>query len=155
VQLGPGFHGWCCTALADDRLSIQMPLMPGRMTYQFAYHLPDVDGKVGLLLTNTVKTDRVSIFVPDDGSAAQTTLVRAGPTDRSGPAALRMFQADNVPAGQAVGVVLAQVSVEAPAATQAKTGVSTKVWAGAAAGIVVVAGIGLVLFRRRSSSQLV
>ncbi len=124
IELVQGFHGWCCSALKDSTLQVQMPFMPGKMTYKFAYRVTPHDGVTDLRVTMPAECGRVAFFAPDDGTVIEPTLVKAAGADTSGAQRLTMFQAEKVPAGQIVGVVLKNpVPAAAPVATQtAKSG---------------------------------
>lgn len=117
ITLESGFHGWCCTAFADTNLRIQMPLMPGRFTYRFSYHVPFSQSGADLLIKAPTQTDQVAFFVPDDGSKADLTQVQFAANDTVEGTKIRLFRGVNIAPGQAAGLVLA--SLPAPAAPAA------------------------------------
>ncbi|HEX2837632.1 MAG TPA: hypothetical protein VHN77_05850 [Phycisphaerales bacterium] len=141
VELVQGFHGWCCSAMKDSALQVQMPFMPGKMTYKFAYRVTPKDGVLDLRVTMPVETARASFFVPDDGTKVEASGVAESGSDTSGAQRLTMFSADNVGASQMVGVVLrTPVQAAAPAPAPAKKGTSpTVLVVGGAAALVAVA----------------
>lgn len=106
VELVQGFHGWCCSAMKESTLQVQMPFMPGKMTYKFAYRVIPKDGVLDLRVSMPVGAARAAFFVPDDGSKVDPSLVTETGSDSSGAQRLRMYSADGVAAGQVVGVVL-------------------------------------------------
>lgn len=159
VELGPGFHGWCCTAVNDGRLNIQMPLMPGKMTYQFAYRLPIKEGRCDLRLTSPVKADHLAIFVPDDSSGATPTVLQAGPRDMTGDKPMRVFQGEGVMAQQVAGVVLTRAAATPASVTNAaaptraaeRGATTTQIGVAAIAALAVLAGIGTVIMKKRGA----
>lgn len=112
-ELVQGFHGWCCSEHTDRSLIVQMPLMPGKTTFKFAYLAPVVEGSLDLRVSSPAEVVRLSIFVPDDNSAARTELVTQLPSGAASTQSLRLFQGDHLPAGSTAGLVLT-----APAGTQ-------------------------------------
>lgn len=135
VELVQGFHGWCCSAMKDSTLQVQMPFMPGKMTYKFAYRVAPRDGMLDLRVTMPVETVRASFFVPDDGTKVETAGVSESGSDTSGAQRLTMFSADNVAALQTVGLVL-RTPVQAAAAPEAPPPKK-----GASPTVIVVGGV--------------
>lgn len=128
VELVQGFHGWCCSAMKDSTLQVQMPFMPGKMTYKFAYRVTPKDGVLDLRVAMPVETARASFFVPDDGTGVEPSGVSESGSDTSGAQRLTMFSADNVAASQVVGVVLrTPVQAAAPSPAPVKKGASPTV----------------------------
>lgn len=105
-ELVQGFHGWCCSEHADRSLTVQMPMMPGKTTFKFAYLAPVLEGTLDLRVSSPVEVVRLAAFVPDDGSAARAELLTQLPSDAASKQSLRMFQGDSLPAGATAGVVL-------------------------------------------------
>lgn len=144
VELVQGFHGWCCSAMKDSTLQVQMPFMPGKMTYKFAYRVTPRDGVLDLRFAMPVKADRTAVFVPDDGTKVETSVVVPSGSDTSGSQRLAMYAADNVPAGQVLGVALRLPVRAAPVASAPAQGdktVSTTVLA--VGGVAAVLAVGI------------
>ena len=93
VELVQGFHGWCCSTFATPTLTVQMPLMPGKMTYKFAYRVPIVGGAGDLRVRMPVSVGRLAMFVPREGTVIEP-LGTVESTANSNGSAMRMFQAD-------------------------------------------------------------
>jgi len=139
IQLIQGFHGWCCTAYETGQLRVQMPLMPGKATYRFAYEVPTPDGSADLRTAAPVGVDHAAYFVPESASLRDVTLLRESGTDTMGDQRVRMLQAQGVPGGQAVGLVLTGLNPPPPAAP-APGGISSSVLVGGVI-IAIVAGV--------------
>lgn len=106
IELVQGFHGWCCSATKDSTLQVQMPFMPGTMTYKFAYRLMPRGGVLDVRLAMPKDADRAAIFVPDDGTPVDAFVVTEAGVDTSGSQRLRMFEAKSIPANQSIGISL-------------------------------------------------
>ncbi len=144
VELVQGFHGWCCSAMRDRTLQVQMPFMPGKMTYKFAYRMAPTNGVLDLRVSMPVKADRTSVFVPDDGTKVQASVVVPAGSDTSGAQRLLMYAADNIPADQPVGVVIeppVAVAVAAPAPVATDRTARTTVLA--VGGMVAIVAVGI------------
>ncbi len=155
VHLDAGFHGWCCTTFQDGELAVQMPLMPGQTTYRFTYFIPTQPETVDLRFESPAPTDSVAVFVPDDGTAAEATILQLQGTEEMGTGRMRSYFASGVEGGQQAGVVLSSLK---PAATT--TGATTPAakdtpWLmiGIAIGIVVLGVLAVVMMRSRGSSR--
>lgn len=152
LQLASGFHGWCCTAYAEDVLRIQMPLMPGRMTYKFVYRVPEPGGKADLRIAAPVATDQVVFMLPPEAKFGEPSLVEPVPGGEAAGGA--MYQARAVSAGTPVGIVLTAatpVAAAKPEAAEARgRSAHLKIVGGAGAAAAAVAG--LVMFARRRMS---
>lgn len=148
-NLENGFHGWCCTSYADGGLHVQMPLMPGRMTYRFSYIVPIVEGSADLRFSSVVATDMATVVVPDDGAGLEAAAVEPAGTENVQGARVRRFNAARVEAGKPVGVLLtgmgSAAAVSGPAPEAAK---GLPVWVMTGAGVAVVACLGLIGWRR-------
>lgn len=155
VHLDHGFHGWCCTTFEGGELAVQMPLMPGRTNYQYSYFVPVEGGRANIAFASPAPTERVTVFVPADGSAGATPegLDDLGIQGSSaGP--VRMYQAQGLTGGQQVGIVLAGFAT--PASTPAlptpagSSQGSLWVWIGIGGGLVIIILAAFVLVRRPS-----
>lgn len=125
VSLVQGFHGWCCSALKGRTLSVQMPLMPGQMTYKFVYRVPMRSEGTPIEVAMPVPAGRIAVLLPDDGTRAESTTLIEGPASGVGAARLRMYEAKHVDAGREVGVRLLPPAREASVDTNARAGAST------------------------------
>lgn len=151
LELVQGFHGWCCTEYAPGTLRIQMPLMPGRMTYKFAYLSPAVDGVVDVRVSAPVKTVQEAVFVPAEGAGVRAEGVEEVANEAAAKQSLRMFRGGGIGAGTAAGVVL---TLEAPAATATPdAGVSPAVRWGVSVGAGAVLAAGAWWWLQRSKAS--
>jgi len=151
IDLGAGFHGWCCTAYAGGTLNIQMPLMPGRMTYKFAYRVPESPGGADLRVAAPAPMDQVVFMLADDGTAAQPTVVQPF-APGTVPAGGRMFQASAVAPNTPAGVVLASLPSTQPLSQARGMSAHAKIITGAVAGLVLIGGV-IMLAVRRSAAK--
>lgn len=143
IQLIQGFHGWCCTAYESGELRVQMPLMPGKATYRFAYEVPITEGAVDLRSAAPVVVDHAAYFVPEAVSLGELALLREAGTDTMGDQRVRLLQAQGVPGGQAVGLVLTGLATAPPPLpAKAPGGVSSPMVIG---GVVVAVVVGVII----------
>ncbi len=140
VELVQGFHGWCCSAMKGSTLQVQMPFMPGKMTYKFAYRVTPKDGVLDLRVAMPREAGSAAFFVPDDGTKLEPALVTEAGADTSGAQRLKMFEAKAVPANQVVGLVvrMPDKAVVVSAERTEKTGVP--VWVLAGGGVAAAVG---------------
>lgn len=137
-ELVQGFHGWCCTAFSQGSLRVQMPLMPGKMTYKFAYLSPVVDGTVDVRVSAPVRTTQAAVFVPRDGATARAEGIEESANEAAARQSLRMFRGDGIAPGTTTGVVLTMASPESEA-PPTESGVSPAFrWSAS-----ILAGVGL------------
>lgn len=110
VSLESGFHGWCCTALSDRTITVQMPLMPGEATYRFSYKVDSPAGRAELLFAAPVRCEHLALFVSGGGATVEPRGVApaALPPSSESPG-MRMYQGDGLAAGTQVGMLLANV----------------------------------------------
>ncbi|MBL9120839.1 MAG: hypothetical protein JNL80_13090 [Phycisphaerae bacterium] len=64
VQLGRGFHKWCCSTLIGDKLVNHLPLMPDTSEMMFSYLVPAKDGTVTLDITAPSTVDATMVVTP-------------------------------------------------------------------------------------------
>ncbi len=105
VQLQGGFHE-CCTQLDHGRLTSSMPLKPGSEQYRYSYMVPIVDGKATLTFSAELPTQRVTVFIPDDGTTVTASGVSDAGSMTMGRSSSRLYKAEEVPAGQAITLTI-------------------------------------------------
>lgn len=150
-ELVQGFHGWCCSEHSDRSLIVQMPLMPGKTTFKFAYLAPVVEGVLDLRVTSPAEVVRLAIFVPDDNSAARAEFVTQLPSGAASTQSLRMFQGDHLPAGSTAGVVL--TAPAGPESTRSPEATSNRSIALiAATAVAITSGVLFFWFLRRKAA---
>jgi hypothetical protein len=64
VQLGKGFHDWCCTTRTDNGLVNHLPLMPSGAEMNYSYVVPAKGSEVTLDIKAPAATDHLMIIVP-------------------------------------------------------------------------------------------
>ena len=153
VHLDAGFHGWCCTTFQDRELAVQMPLMPGQTTYRFTYFIPTQPETVDLRFEAPAPTDSVAVFVPDDGTAAEATILELQGTEDMGSGRMRSYFASGVEGGQEAGVVLSSLKSATTTTGAATPAAKNTPWLmiGIAGGIVVLGVLAVVMMRSRGS----
>lgn len=160
VELLQGFHGWCCSAYKPPELAIQMPMMPGQMTYRFAYKIPVRSGASDLRFASGAPSDRVVVIVPATGmEPSGVGLERVG-VETVGDVQIARFEGTAVELGASVGLTLTSVQpLAAPPTTQAasmpapkesRKGMPLSVWI---AMLLVVFGGGIVAARKARSAK--
>lgn len=112
VQLQQGFHGWCCTAFKGTELNIQMPLMPGKTTYQFAYTVTADGNKIDLRVQAPAVVEHAAVYVSPKDTVAQAVQLTLKGTETIDNQPAQLYQASDVKAGEAMGIVLATASTE-------------------------------------------
>lgn len=142
VHLDAGFHGWCCTQFADRELTVQMPLMPGRVSYRFSYIVPAASGREELEFGARGPCDHALLLTPESAGEVELLGVEAAPPEASKEMpGFRVFQAANVAKGAFFGVSMNSVALATPAA---ETG-GRPSWllpvAGGGVGAIVIAGV--------------
>ena len=110
VHLVRGFHGWCCTSLKGRELAVQMPLMPGRATFEYSYHVPVQSGRAGVEIGADARIDSAVFIVPDDGTKVEAVGVQEMEPQEMGDFRARMYQAQGIESGQDAGIVLAGIT---------------------------------------------
>lgn len=64
VQLGKGFHDWCCTTKTDEELINHLPLMPTGAELSYSYVIPASDGRATVDIVAPAPTDHTMVIVP-------------------------------------------------------------------------------------------
>jgi len=147
VQLGAGFHGWCCTAMESGRLQSNMPLVPGRSEYSFSYLVPGRSGTAQLDITATAPTDHMMVIVPEDISITEPDSLVLGGTDMIAETQIRYYTASAWKPGQTARVELTGLSSLAAPAEAEPAASSAKVIAIIGGALIVFVGAAI-LFRR-------
>lgn len=147
IQLEQGFHGWCCTSIKGSELNIQMPLMPGKMTYQFAYSVPAKEGKVDLRMSAPAPIEHAAVYVPEQEQVAETTILAAAGSEMVAGQSSRLYQAMSLKAGDTAGLVVLAPAVAAPVQSSASSN-PTVFWTSIVGGVLAVGLVGFVFARR-------
>lgn len=145
VELEGGFHGWCCTALKERALTIQMPLMPGKMAYRFAYRLPTTGSAADVRVSAAAPCQELVFMIPDDGSRAELVGLEAAGTQTIQDTRVLKFQARNVAASGVAGMRLTGLTFpQAPAAPGAATA-SRRPWLNGSGPLYTAVGVGVLI----------
>ncbi len=152
VQLEQGFHGWCCTAYKGSELNIQMPLMPGRMTYQFGYAVAAKDGALDLRVVAPAAIEHAAVYLADKESVVRTTALAESGTEMIDGKLAHLYTAEGLKAGDSMGVVLAALAAK-PVVHAAATDRSMT-WMGIGGGVLAAAVGGFVVLRMMRKQAL-
>jgi hypothetical protein len=140
VQLTSGFHGWCCTKYAGSELSVWMPLMPGKSSFEFSYEVPFASASRTLNFAAQALTENLVIFVGEGAELASVDdgLVVVEAAGQHG----RLVQGQGLIAGVRPGIVLTSLNSGSP---PSQRGSSSMLWtlAAGSAGLLAAAGIWL------------
>ncbi len=146
------------TEFVDGRLISRAALLPGTSQYQIGYVVPIVGGKATIEVHSPAATSQLVLLVPDDGSKATVTGLEEGESMEMGPMKVRMYNAQDIKAGQKVGVALSGLSETAPPATpsppaKAAAGSLPQTIALVGGGVVLVGGLAMVCLKRARISS--
>jgi len=142
VELGGGFHGWCCTTMDDSGLmSVQMPMMPGQAQFRFSYTLPVTSATADLLVGAPVPIDHMIAFIADDGTQVIPDGMKDAGVQAMGSSSVHMYQADDVLPGKMAGLSFAGLTMGADLAAVSDTNSNIKLYAAIGGGLVLLAGV--------------
>lgn len=117
VGLEFGFHGWCCTSIKDNRLIVQMPLMPGKAPFRFTYRIDTPNGSSDVRVSNPVSCAQLEFLIPEGGAKVQSSGLSDGGTRTVGGTLVRAFKAEAVAPGTTIGLSLAGLPAPMPLPT--------------------------------------
>lgn len=148
IELGQGFHGWCCTSLKDQLLHVQMPIMPGQKAFRFGYRIQGTVGEVDLSVAVPAATSELIMFMPDDGSDVQSTSLTPQGAEMINGTSLRKYRATGLAPDQQAGIRFAALLDSSPAGSRATTTAagSTTIFL-MIGGILLLAGATVILLR--------
>lgn len=143
VRLEYGFHGWCCTSFRDGRLTVQMPLMPGKSPFKFSYRADAPAGAGEVRVAAPAPSDRVTFLIPDDAVAVTPGpgLTAAGVR----PVAGTRVRAYEGAAPPGVPLALALHNMPSASTRAASAGVRRAGWTEGSAPVLVMIGAGVVI----------
>jgi hypothetical protein len=64
VQLGRGFHKWCCSTIVGNKLVNHLPLMPETSEMMFSYLVPVQNGSATVEITAPATVESTTIITP-------------------------------------------------------------------------------------------
>lgn len=154
IELLGGFHGWCCTELTGGDLVVQMPLMPGRSSFQFAYVIPPNRKLTELRVSAPAPTDQAVFFLPDTGARIEPLGLERMDDQHMGEIRVAMFQARQLEPGAEMGLRLTGIKAAslAPGGTAAMARTSAIVGVAALVAAAAIA-LGLRQLRRRRAAR--
>jgi len=155
VNLGSGFHGWCCTKFDESTGTLinQMPMMPGASRYQFEYTLPFREGGTNLEINSPKETHQLAVYVPEDGTQVEPVGLESGGTQKFGDVEVRLFGATALTPDDSIMLQFKGVTTAGElAATRAATG-NVKWLTGLGVGVLVIVGLVLIFMKPRSASD--
>ncbi|UCD76163.1 MAG: hypothetical protein JSV91_04415 [Phycisphaerales bacterium] len=115
VNLGAGFHDWCCSTLEDGKLVNHLPLMPGVTQMRFSYHLHADEDSMAIDVVAPAAVDQMVVMLPAELASGVQGL-EAGPVQEMGDARVQTYMGRNLQAGAKANLQLTGLSV-APATT--------------------------------------
>lgn len=149
IELDAGFHGWCCSAVQDDVLVVQMPLMPGAKSFRFGYRVSVDADPMEVRATCTRPCDVLTVLVPMEGVNAKAIALMNGEPRLVGGMRVRTFEGFGVQAGTSAGVLLSALEAPKPppvaAMPAARPHVRRSWWESASAPVVIAVGVGVVI----------
>lgn len=110
VQLGRGFHKWCCSSLVNGSLVNHLPLMPETSEMMYSYLLPPKDGIVKLDITAPAGVDNTMLLMPAGLEAGAVEGLSYGGEQamaEGSDAKVRVYMAGAMAAGQVASISVA------------------------------------------------
>lgn len=162
VELGRGFHDWCCSTLdqagAKNTLVNHLPLMPGTTQMIFGYQVPAKKGKATLDIVAPAELDHMMVIVPDAVKIDSFTgLEDRGVQSMGGGAeseeAMRAFMAAQQTSGQTASITLLSLRREGPAVASTASQALARTAAMVGGVAIVVIAIALLFLKRTNKSQ--
>jgi hypothetical protein len=153
VQLGAGFHDWCCTTQTPGRLVNHLPLMPETTQFKFNYLVPAEDGEVVVDLMAPAPSDTLLVIFPDDITVQSVEGLALSGTDRGGPRPVVAYTTANLATGDRARLTLADLAA-APILGDGGGGAVSiaKIAAAVGGGILLVLAVVVVLVRSGRSA---
>lgn len=168
VQLGRGFHKWCCSTIVGGQLVNHLPLMPEESEMVFSYYMPATNGTVALDVVATSPVDATTIMTPTSIQSGVLQGLTFGGEQTMGDTTARIYAASAMARGAKASVsfvnlasatVPAAMPAAAPTATpasapalDANSGQAAKLIAAIGGGaILLIAAI--LLLRRKGSAR--
>lgn len=96
----------CCTTLGPGELASAQPLLPGEQRLAYMYEVPAKDGQAEVRLSAAAPTQRLVVFLPNDGTTVTAEGLEAMGAMKMGEVAARAYRAQAVAAGETVVFVV-------------------------------------------------
>jgi hypothetical protein len=110
VQLGTGFHDWCCTSYDNNQLVNHLPLMPHMTELDFSYIIPVDNGKFDLNLPAPASVEQMIVMLPDDMHTHSSTGLALGGTRQIADTHVRYYTSVNLSKGDMVGMAISGIT---------------------------------------------
>ncbi len=109
VELGSGFHGWCCTTNISGNILNTQPLMPSGAELSLSYVVPTEGGEATLHLEAPVAIGQFMLVVPSDMQVLNEEDFTPGGETRIADTDVRFYTISGLAPDQPVHVFLAHV----------------------------------------------
>ncbi|MFG0253072.1 MAG: hypothetical protein ACF8NJ_09390 [Phycisphaerales bacterium JB038] len=152
VELGQGFHGWCCTVKLGGTIINQLPLMPGQTQMRVAYFLPAEEGGARVNISCPAPTASLMVMVPPSVGTSEVDGLQPMGMQSMGEASMNMFVQENLAPGQSASLLLAATSAPTDIAQEAQSQNMAKMIGIIGGAIVLLAGIVFILMKPKSSA---
>jgi hypothetical protein len=150
VELGQGFHGWCCTVQMGSTIINQLPLMPGESRMRISYLVPAQDGAARMAVSCPVRTQNLVLMLPPGLQTSEIEGLQSMGTQSMGQTPADMYVQENIAPGQSSGLLLAATAPVAGPVDVAKEAESqnmAKKIGIIGGGIVLLIGIIIILMK--------
>ncbi len=158
VQLGRGFHKWCCSTLDRGKLVNHLPLMPETTEMMFSYLLPPKDGMATLDITAPAAVDNLMVVVPASIETGGLEGLNYGgeqsmDNGQKGEMKVRVYNAAGLTPGQKVSLTFGGLATVAPADPTAPSGSGLAKLVAAVGGGIILLAAAVILLRRPSGED--
>ena len=106
IQLGTGFHDWCCTSVQANTLINHLPMMPGTTEMNFSYIINTQDGTMELDFVAPAAVEQMAVMLPNDIHTHRSEGLTLGGTRKIADTIVRFYTAPNLANGDAAHLSL-------------------------------------------------
>lgn len=145
VELGRGFHKWCCSTLTEKALVNHLPLMPESSEMMFTYLLPPKDGVVTLDISAPVAVDSTMLVIPASVEAGALEGLDFSGEQVMGENKVRVYMAAEMTPGQKASISVRGFAPVAPGAASAEHAAPQAAGSNVAKIVAAVGGGGILL----------
>jgi len=158
VTLVRGFHDWCCSTLANDRLINHLPLMPETTEMVYSYLVPVTSGRATIDIDAPSAVDHMMVLVPDALTTDAFSGMQLGGTQSMGESQARYYLASNLRAGDRASITLAGLGgsglVSGAPAVSAGSSRAFKIVAGVGGGLILLLAAGLIFLKPAKAGRV-
>ncbi len=112
VELGKGFHGWCCTEFENGKVKNHLPLMPHITELDFSYVVSAQDGSVVFDIQASADIEKLIVIVPDQMETVSTEGLELGGSRSIADTQVRFYTAEGFAKGAKAVLTLSGLSRE-------------------------------------------